>query len=83
MLETTVAVGVNNRGQRLTGLTLLDGRACFGVCDQIEDIMERCNSTLLIGQARVGKRTILGEMVRLFSDKIHQCFVVLDTTSEL
>ena len=40
MLETTVAVGVNNRGQRLTGRTLLDGRACFGVCDQIEDIME-------------------------------------------
>ena len=83
MPETTVAVGVNNRGQRLTGLTLLDGRACFGVCDQIEDIMERCKSTLLIGQARVGKRTVLGEMVRLFSDKIHQCFVVLDTTSEL
>ncbi|CAE8655677.1 unnamed protein product [Polarella glacialis] len=67
----------------LTGLTLRVGRPFLGVCDRIQDSVSRCLSTLLIGQAGVGKSTVLREMARLLSDKFHKCFVVVDTTSEL
>ena len=36
------------------------GRAFYGICDQIENVLERCTSTLLIGQAGVGKAQYCG-----------------------
>jgi hypothetical protein len=53
------------------------------MCEPIEDIVQRCNSTLLIGQAGVGKSTTLREMCRLLSDMHRKIVVVVDTTSEL
>ena len=48
-------------GRRLQGLDLRVGRAVFGIRRPIENILERCTSTLLIGQAGVGKCTMLRE----------------------
>ena len=57
--------------QQLTGLTLRVGRPMYGACFHIEDMLERCTSTLLIGQAGVGKSTILREMSRCcFSTRV-------------
>ena len=81
ILGSSEAGGGTNR--RLTGLTLRVGRPCFGVCDQIQDILEQCTSTLLIGQGGVGKSTVLREIARLLSDRFQKCVVVVDTTSEL
>ncbi len=54
---------------QITGLTLRVGRAFYSLCDKIEDVRDQRKSTLVIGQAGVGKRTILREMSRILSDR--------------
>ncbi len=41
----------------------------YSLCDKIEDVIEQCKSTLVIGQAGIGKSTILREMSRILLDR--------------
>ena len=74
---------VSQSSQMLKGLTLRVGRPWYGVCQPIEDMIERCQSTLLLGKPGVGKSTTLREMTRLLSDTYRKIVVVVDTTNEL
>ena len=62
MLVCTVSNANSQEDCReLVGLNLRVGRAVYGGCHQIEDKLQDCKSTLLTGQAGVGKSTILRE----------------------
>ena len=69
--------------EQLVQLTLHVGRPIYGTCDQIEDRLSERTSALVIGQAGVGKSTVLRGMSCLLSGTVRRCVAVVDATSEL
>src|ERR1700690_1130240 len=72
---------IRNLGTHIVGMTLRVGRGVYGTGDIIQDLIEWGQSVLILGQAGVGKTTLLREAARMLAES--KRVVIVDTSNEI